>query len=162
GNSGSEDVFRDARSCIAVLTAHGLERGATGFPMHGNRERAGGCVEQAEVGGDVIGRNGELRIAFSSRFAPAAGFLVHFSVGLLTAPIVKSGHAENRGRLEPGDIADDGDVVSVTKAARGDDLGARPLVVFLFDAEMEGTFFVGPGVVSIVEIVQAAAIAGDG
>src|SRR5208283_1492151 len=106
--------------------------------------------------------NAVLRIVLPFGIAPFADLHVYFAIMLVSAPIVECGCTENGGWLQMGNVPHHNIVGSVPQTSCHNHFRAGPLPFFLLDTKMEGSICVGPRIISVVQIVHSAAIAGNG
>ena len=130
--------------------------------MHHVGEGTRGKSKRRQVAGNVEGLNTVLRIVFIIGIAPPAHFHIEFAEMLISSPVVKGIETQNCGRFQMGNIPDHKNVSSISETSRQFRLRAGPAPVAFLHSQVKSSACIGPGVISIVEVVQSAAIAGNG
>src|SRR5208282_1476229 len=88
--------YNGARCTVAQRTGR-CEGHASRFPSHGIRQRAGWSLELIYISGNIKRLNAILRIVRIGGISPPAHLDVHFTVILISVPLVEGIHAKNRG-----------------------------------------------------------------
>src|SRR5882672_3957224 len=150
-------MFRHRRrSGLHAGASDSFKTDAPGLPTHRMREGPLGNGKWSDVAGNVEWLNAILRISHGGSVTPAAEFDVHFAIVLVATPVVEGVHAQDCGGFQMGGVANYKNVGTVTETASHFEFRAGPLVPFFRDTEMKGAAGVRPGIVAIVQIIQAA------
>lgn len=140
---------------------HRPERRPPRLPAQGMRQRAGRLIEGNQIPRHVKGLNLVLGVFLVAGVTPPADGQIHFPEMLLARPFVVGVHGQYRGRFQVRRVPHHQVVGSIPETPWQCHFCARPAVTLLFHAQVQRPGLVSPGVVRVVQVVHASAVAGN-